>query len=132
MQGEGDTDDTHAAHQLAAHLCQRAEHVFDAGPWCGDAAVALRLGIFTINTVGYGGRPPLARDGLGAAPSMLAASASKSTCLVKPTSGSPIVARRTSRSCSANRLIRGFIIVVLVGRGLIRNFTEPASIRLGF
>lgn len=40
---------------------------------------------------------------------MLAASASKSTCLVKPTGGPPINARRVSRSCSANRLIRGFI-----------------------
>lgn len=54
----------------------------------------------------------MARDGLGAAASTPAASASKSTCLVKPTSGSPILVRRSSRSCSANRLIRGFIIVV--------------------
>src|SRR5471032_3625623 len=43
LQGEGDTDDTHAAHQLAAHLRQRAEHVFDTRAWCGDTAVALLL-----------------------------------------------------------------------------------------
>ena len=44
------------------------------------------------------------------AASMPAASASKSTCLVKQTIGSPIFVRRSSRSCSANRPIRGFII----------------------
>src|SRR5471032_645091 len=43
LQGEGDPDDTHAAHQLAAHLRQRAEHVLDTGAWCGDTAVALLL-----------------------------------------------------------------------------------------
>jgi len=43
LQGEGDADDTHASHQLAAHLRQRAEHVFDTGARRGDTAVALLL-----------------------------------------------------------------------------------------
>jgi hypothetical protein len=40
MQSQGGADDTHATHQLAAHLCQRAEHMFDAGARRGDTAVA--------------------------------------------------------------------------------------------
>lgn len=43
MQAEGDADDAHAAHQLATHLRQRAEHVFDSGTWRCDAAVTLLL-----------------------------------------------------------------------------------------
>ena len=45
VQGKGDADDTHAAHQLAAHVCQRAEDMFDTGARCGDAAVTLFLRI---------------------------------------------------------------------------------------
>ena len=40
------------------------------------------------------------------ASSMRVADASKSTCSAKPTNGSHSFARRTSRSCSANRLIQ--------------------------
>jgi len=40
LQGEGDADDTHASHQLAAHLRQRTEHMFDTSTRCGETAVA--------------------------------------------------------------------------------------------
>lgn len=43
MQDEGNADNPHAADQLAAHLRQRAEHVFDTGARCGNATVTLFL-----------------------------------------------------------------------------------------
>jgi hypothetical protein len=52
---------------------------------------------------GYGGRPPLARDGRGTTISISSPNAPKSTCLLKPTSGSPSFERRFLRSSSANR-----------------------------
>lgn len=51
----------------------------------------------------------------GAATSILAASASKSTCPARPTYGSLNHARRSSRFCSANRLIRGLIMTTHAG-----------------
>lgn len=43
MQGEGDTENALAAHEFAAHLRERAKHVFYAGARCGAAAVAFLL-----------------------------------------------------------------------------------------
>jgi hypothetical protein len=78
-----------------------------------------------IRTVGYGDRPPFARDGRGGAASMCTVSASKSTCSANPTNGSPSFARRSSRSCSANKLIRGFLIVTLAELVRCQDFTQP-------
>jgi hypothetical protein len=58
MQAQGGADDAHATHQLAAHLRQRTEHMFNTGTRRGDAAVTLLLGIrdtafgteFTLDT----------------------------------------------------------------------------------
>jgi len=78
----------------------------------GQIVELLQDEFLVIRTVGYGGRPPLARDGRGTAISISSASAAKSTCLLRSTSGSPSFERRFPRSSSANRLGLGIIIMV--------------------
>lgn len=45
MQGERRAHDPQAAHQFAAHLSQRAKHMFDASARRGDSAIAPLLGV---------------------------------------------------------------------------------------
>jgi len=39
VQGQGGADDVHATHQLPTYLCQRAEHMLDAGTRRSDATI---------------------------------------------------------------------------------------------
>ena len=67
-------------------------------------------------TTAFGTRWPRRRTALPLA------NATKSASVLKPRSGSPSSSRLPRRSCSGNKLIRGFIIVALASRGLILEF----------